>query len=215
MIGRLTALIDKHQSTLHDDERNYIGASSIGNSCMRAIWYQYNRYPKSIVNTKLKRTRDIGKILETLIVSWLLDAGFTIERNNITYADKTVPMLQGHFDGILTLRKKKYVLEIKTAKDSSFGILVKKGVKIWSEQYYAQVQAYMGMSGIKGAYIIALNKDTSELYDESIDFDAVYYEKLVNKANTIATAATMPTRISGSPLWWQCKMCQYNKGCHK
>jgi hypothetical protein len=126
-----------------------------------------------------------------------------------------MPYFQGHFDGIMTWRKKRAILEIKTAKDASFKIFVKKGLKEWNPQYYAQIQSYMGMSGIFSTYILVLNKDNSDLSDELVLFDAEFYEKLIQKAQMIYGAKVEPPRVHGSPLWYQCKMCKFNKVCHK
>ena len=78
------------------------------------------------------------------------------------------PYSQGHFDAIIFLGSQKAILEIKTAKDASFKVFVNKGLKVWSPRYYAQVQSYMGMSGIYSAYILVLNKDNSEIFDELV-----------------------------------------------
>ena len=73
----------------------------------------------------------------------------------------------------------------------------------------------MGMSGIFSAYILVLNKDNSDLSDELVLFDSGYYEKLKEKAAMIYGATVTPPRIHGSPLYFKCKMCNFNKGCHK
>jgi hypothetical protein len=73
----------------------------------------------------------------------------------------------------------------------------------------------MGMSGIHKAYIVVLNKDSSEISDELVEFDEVYYQTLRKKAAMIANANVAPPKINGSPLWFQCKMCKFNKVCHK
>jgi hypothetical protein len=134
---------------------------------------------------------------------------------------KNVPEFKGNIDAVWAdinrvtyVSKDASIVEIKTAKDASFRIFKSKGVKLWNPQYYAQIQAYMGMSGIYKAYILVLNKDNSELSDELVEFDAKYYKALEDKALMIATADVEPPRISGSPLWYKCKSCKYNKVCH-
>jgi hypothetical protein len=107
------------------------------------------------------------------------------------------------------------IIEIKTAKDASFMIFIKKGLKGWNPQYYAQVQSYMGMSGIHKAYILVLNKDNSDISDELVTFDKVFYEQICRKAFLIANIEEAPARVHDSPLWFQCKMCKFNKVCHK
>ena len=215
MKNKLSKLIEHHQEQIQDDIRDYIGASSIGSECLRKIWYQYKGVKPEGVPSKTRRTWDIGKKLEELVVKWLLDADFRVLRFDITYFSKNVPQFQGHIDALVVIDDKNYILEIKTAKDSSYNIFVKKGLKLWNPQYYAQVQAYMGMSEVHGTYILVLNKDNSELCDELVTFDPDFYQELEKKALMISTATNEPPRISNSPLWFQCKLCQYNKVCHK
>lgn len=211
----LTALIEKSQHNTSDEPRDYIGASSIGSDCLRQIWYQFKGMKAEEVPTKFKRTWAIGKTLEGLVVQWLVSAGIPVNRTCQTFYAKELPIFQGHFDGVITIKKKKAILEIKTAKDASFKIFVKKGVKVWNPQYYAQIQSYMGMSGIFNTYILILNKDNSDLSDELVTFDEDFYNKLVDKALMISGAVVPPPKINGSPLWWQCKCCKFNKVCHK
>jgi hypothetical protein len=213
--NKLTKLIEKSQETICDDVRDYIGASSIGFDCLRQIWYQYKGVQSEGVSVKTRRTWAIGKHLESLVVDWLKNAGITVNISDKTYHEPDMPYFQGHFDGILVLRKNHAILEIKTAKDASFKIFDKKGLKIWNPQYYAQVQAYMGMSGIHSAYILVLNKDNSDLSDELVLFDALFYEQLKEKATMVYGAIIEPPRIHGSPLYFKCKMCKFNKVCHK
>ena len=213
--NKLSALIDKQQSLIEDDVRNYIGASSIGSECLRQIWYAYKGVKAEKVPSKIRRTWAIGKHLEGLIIEWLHDAMVLIDVDTRTYHDKNVHIFQGHFDGIVFVGKTKAILEIKTAKDASFKIFIKNGLKAWNPQYYAQVQSYMGMSGIDKTFMLVLNKDNSELSDELIYFDQEFYDGLVAKALLISTATLIPNRINNSPLFYKCKMCKYNKVCHE
>ncbi len=211
----LTKLIEEQQRTIKDDVRNYIGASSIGSECLRQIWYEYKGYPSEGVPAKTRRTWAIGKHLEALVVQWL-DKTFPGIGEPFHVNSKNVPIFQGTPDATVLNEwgDDVEVLEIKTAKDASFKIFKAKGVKLWNPQYYAQIQAYMGMSGIHKAYILVLNKDNSELSDELVEFDAEYYKALEERARMIASADVEPPRISGSPLWYKCKSCKYNKVCH-
>jgi len=212
---KLSKRIEKHQERNEDDARDYIGASSIGSDCLRQIWYQYKGVKAEAVPAKFRRTWAIGKKLEHLVVEWLTNAGVKVDKTDKTYAARNVPIFKGHFDGLVFIGGKWSILEVKTAKDASFKIFVKKGLKVWNPQYYAQVQSYMGMSGINSTYILVLNKDNSDLSDELVVFDKEFYEKLEAKALMIATAVVAPPKIHGSPLWYQCKMCKFNKVCHK
>lgn len=212
--NKLKKLIELYQERDDDEPRDYIGASSIGSDCLRQIWFQFKGVKAEKVPSKFRRTWAIGKALEGLVIQWLVNAGVEVERTNETYRARNVPAFRGHFDGLVVFGKERSILEIKTAKDASFKIFVNKGLKVWNPQYYAQIQSYMGMSGIYSAYILVLNKDNSDLSDEYVTFDPEYYAKLEAKALMISNAVIEPPRVNGSPLWYQCKMCKFNKTCH-
>lgn len=210
--GKLSKMIDKIKYE-DDAPRGYIGASNIGSDCLRQIWYEYTNAPSSEVSNKIRRTWAIGHRLEDFVIELLKLAGIEFEDYQIELSDDVLEYFRGHFDGLMV--NPEAILEIKTAKDASFKLFVKDGCKKWNARYYAQVQAYMGMSGVHSAYILVLNKDNSELSDELVTFDEDLYKKLEDKARMIANAIIEPPRISNSPLWFQCKLCKFNKVCHK
>lgn len=204
------------QSRDDKQTRDYIGASGIGADCLRQIWYEFKGYEAESVPTKTRRTWAIGRHLESLILDWLSDAGITIVRQWADLQADGMAYFKGHLDSVWIKNGKPFaIIEIKTAKDASFNVFVKKGLRTWNPQYYAQIQSYMGMSGIHKAYIVVLNKDNSEIADELVEFDEAFYQTLKNKATMVANANVAPPKINGSPLWYQCKMCKFNKVCHK
>ncbi len=212
----LTNLIEKSQELIKDEPRDYIGASSIGSDCLRQIWYAFKGFEAEEVPTKMRRTWAIGRHLEGLILDWIEDCGISISRYWGDLEDSDFTFFQGHIDSMWMKKDDAFaIIEVKTAKDSSFKLFVKNGVKKWNPQYYAQIQSYMGMSGVFNTYIVVLNKDNSELSDELIEYDSGFYERLREKARIVYDAVIEPPRIHHSPIWYQCKMCKYNKVCHK
>lgn len=212
----LTKKIEKNQEKITDDVRNYIGASTIGSDCFRQIWYEYKGFKGEKIPAKTRRTWAIGKRLEWLVLDWLEDCGIKFERIVKEFSSKRVPFFKGNVDSASFKNGKiHYVLEIKTAKDASFKVFVKNGLRLWQPRYYAQIQSYMGMSGANSASILVLNKDNSDLSDELVHFDEEYYKKLESKALMVSQFEKEPERINKSPLWYQCRMCKFNKVCHK
>lgn len=218
-------LSDKIKDVIeHAVEKNrgrYVGASSIGHPCERKIWYQYKDY-KQENSAKLKLTFDLGHRIESLILDYLEKSDIRVRRplesnNNLFCADLDFTTFSGHMDAIIEIPDKGIiaVLDIKTAKASSFQKFVKHGLREWNMQYYAQLQAYMGMTGIKLAVLLALNKDTSDLHEEWFRFDSSYYEELRTKAMRIAEDDEVPPeRINKNPCFYLCSMCGYKKVCH-
>lgn len=211
--GTLTALIDAIPSE-PDEWRPYIGASLIGHKCWRHIWFYRQQITPEPPSLTGKRALEMGKHMESWIISLVKKIG-RVHRSLPTYRDDKLPYFQGNPDAIFIFKNKKFILEIKTAKDSSFQQFVKHGLLKWNEQYYAQVQTYMGLSKIKRAIILVLNKNTGKFYDEVIQFDFLYFEHLRTKAQAISESTTAPPKINNSPLFYVCRMCQFKTICHE
>jgi hypothetical protein len=200
---------------INDEPRNYIGASSIGKPCLRQIWYEYNGIKKNKLEPTKQITFQIGKELEKMILDYLKKSGIIIVCQGKFYSDATVLSLQGHVDGIIILNnEEKAILEIKTAKESSFNRFVKHGLKEWSEQYYCQLQTYMGMSKINRGVLLAINKNSSEIHEEWIDFDPEIYEKIKLKALKISNSAEPLEKLCTNGSYYICKMCEFREICH-
>lgn len=212
----LSKLIDETILKTDQENRDYIGASSIGESCERAIWYRYNKMPCEPISIKQQRTFNIGKRLESLVLDCLEEAGIKLTRTWCDLNDLEIDNFKGHIDAMWLEEDNhpKAIIEIKTARASSFNLFVNKGLKYWSSSYYAQIQAYMGMSNIHEAYILVLNKDTSELHDEKVLFDKQYYNSLKFKVKRIVEAKQPPAKINESPLFFSCRLCSFKSICH-
>lgn len=226
------SIIHQINNTLREEianepKRNYIGASAIGHPCSRKIWYEFNGYDGEPISEKLKFTFDIGKIIEKRILDYFdlyLDGHNFVDYNNNEFQDKTIKKFQGTCDAVIRIItiepdikgsfSQLIILEIKTANNASFNKFKKDGLKIWNEQYYAQCQSYMGMSDIHQSILLAINKDTSEMHEEWIEYDDIYYQMLKQKAKDIIEAKEAPRRINNSPLFYICHMCKFKNICH-
>ena len=216
--GKLTKIIEENLPYRPDEKRTYIGASSIGSECMRQVWYGYNDYPSEPYTNRTIRIFETGKKLEGLVLGLLEDSGVTLTRIYWDLFDEELPYFRGHVDAMwlwTARREPRAVIEVKTAKASMFNQFKNHGLRAWSPLYYSQVQAYMGMSGVHTAYVIVMNKDNCDLWDERVDFDPMFYEELKMRAVSIHAATTPPPKVSNSPGWYICKLCKYRKECHK
>jgi hypothetical protein len=76
------------------------------------------------------------------------------------------------------------------------------------------MQVYMHLAGIERAFYLAVNKDTDELYQERIRYDAEAALRLMAKAQRIIANPGPPERISTDPAWFQCRFCDHHAVCH-
>lgn len=207
---------------IHHERRHYVGASGIGRNCSRSIWYDYQGIKGLPLTAQEERTMEIGHRLEGMVIDYIVGAGFRIEtavntNNYLLCSDDEVPQFSGHMDGILYLNDNiPVVLEIKTAKAERFEKYVKEddGVKVWSPVYYAQLQSYMGMTGLKDALFCIINKNNSDWRMEWVKYDDIFYHELKVKAAMIAMLEKAPEKINQSPYYYVCQQCRYKKICH-
>lgn len=204
----------KDVEPLKEVPRDYLGASAIGHPCDRYLWNTYNKVEGSPRSARTQRILDTGKALESLVVDWLRATGkVSIDTTPPMMFDAEFPFFGGNVDGVLTYRKARYVLEIKTAKASEYNKASKHGVFSWHQSYFNQAQAYMGLSGIPRCVFVVLNKDTSEVYSEVIEFNPMAFEALRARAKWVSEVKEKP-KLPFTAAYYLCKMCRYYEGCH-
>jgi hypothetical protein len=217
-----TKFIEKHRS---QEKRNYLGASIIGGDCLRQIQLQYMQKEQEF-SAQTLRTFAIGNHLEDLIADWIKLAGFDLRTRNengeqfgFSIADGK---LKGHCDGIIfggpDFLKYPTLWECKTLNGESWNDTQKRGVLVSKPIYYAQIMLYMTYLNLdeNPCLFTALNKDTSELYNEIIPFDSEAAQRYSDRAVQIIKATesneTMPC-ISNDSSYFKCKMCGFRDEC--
>ena len=133
-----------------------------------------------------------------------------------------MPVAGEHFGGSMDAAVKSlleapatwHVAEFKTHNAKSFADLSKKGVQKAKPLHHAQMQAYMGLAGMKRAVYVAVCKDTDELHIERVEFDEKEFERLMERAGQVIFAAEQPPRVSEDPAWFACKFCTFRELCH-
>ena len=129
----------------------------------------------------------------------------------------------GHFGGSMDAvaigfpeaPKAWHVCEFKTHSAKSFAGLVKDGVAKSKPMHAAQMQVYMHLAGIERAFYLAVNKDTDELYQERLHYDAEAALRLMAKADRVLRNPQPPARISNDPAWYMCRFCDHAAACHQ
>lgn len=220
----LTAIYASYEAQQGDGFRNHLGASLIGKSCNRALWFDFRWVTRSRFEGRMLRLFETGQREEDRLVRNLRATGATVlEVDPATGKQFTVSAHGGHFGGsldgaaigLLEAPKTWHVVEFKTHSFKSFSDLTAKGVQASKPRHYAQMQVYMHLTGMTRAMYVAVCKNTDALHIERIDADRSEGERLLEKAGRIIDAPRPPVRISDDPTWFECRMCDHRAVCHE
>lgn len=139
--------------------RGYVGCSSIGRPCLRSIWYSY-RWASEQRPSGAEAL--YGHAAEESISKWLLGKGWKIHKEQVALAEPILGILRGHADAIGECNGVIYIIDYKTVAAKYLKEFKRRGLKAWREEYYYQLQCYMGLSGIKTAILMAFERPEVE-----------------------------------------------------
>lgn len=202
--------------------RPHLGASVIGHACSRYLWLLFRWAGREQFDGRMLRLFEAGRQFEPRMVAELRGIGVEVSETDEFGGQHRVSDIGGHFGGSMDgaalglpeAPKTWHVLEFKTHSRKSFDELVKKRVREAKPQHWAQMQVYMGLTGMDRAMYLAENKDTSEIYAERVEFDLAEFTRLRERARSIIEDSTPPARLSEDPAWYECKWCPFHGHCH-
>jgi hypothetical protein len=179
-------LQETYRNELKPRTRDYITPSMIGHDCSRKIWYSSHEYEGLPFSLEQARLQEFKYHAEKLV-----------------------------YDAVSHSPFYKVVCSCLAEKDLLFNKFKKNGMRAYSYKNFDQSQYLMGDKKLKELPIFMLNMDTGELWGEIVKFDAVHYDLLKAKGEAIMMMKEPPQRINESPVWFQCKKCQFRKECHR
>ncbi|HAB90287.1 MAG TPA: oxidoreductase [Bacteroidetes bacterium] len=213
-----------------DGHRDHLGASLIGDSCSRKLWYLF-RWVKPAKFDSATRTQ--GQVLrlfnrghreEPAIIKLLEKSGHRFlpvpegqDQHRITLK------CNGHFGGSLDAVgylpeifnfDDQVLYEFKTAGETQFRRLKKAGVKADKPLHWAQMCVYGKDKGIHHGLYLCVNKNTDEIYIEFLVLDWNLAETMEMKAEAIIEADEAPAKIAMSASHFVCKWCNFKDVCH-
>lgn len=204
------------------NERQYLGASSVGHECMRKVQFDWMVDP-----THEQRTRDIfrrGNLIEELSRQHMVRAGFRFAPEDRLGFKAADGMLRGHADGIVVagpaLPGVGYpcIWEHKALGAKGWRALERDGLAKAYPQYFAQVQLYQAYLECADhpAIFCAVNADTMERLNLLVPFDAVRAQAHSDRAAAIIQATQVGellARLSEDQSDYRCKFCSHRERC--
>jgi hypothetical protein len=208
--------------------REYVGASAIGNECLRALQFSFAGAPtdEGRITGKTLRIWEIGHVFEAAVGEWIKAAGFELEIvDPATGKQYGFSVLDGkgsgHLDGILRAGpvplQYPCLWECKALNEKSWQDTKKRGLALSKPIYAAQVamyQAYLGLTA--PALFTALNKNTEELHHELVPFDQPLAQQMSDRMTMVVQsteAQQLLPRAYSSPDNFKCKWCDFAKTC--
>lgn len=198
------------------EPRPYLGASSLGHSCERYLWYAFRWCFQEDISERQARLFGRGHREEPIIIEMLQKVGiqFWGDQDEIVFAHGHA---KGHRDGcclgVLEAPKTPHLAEFKTMNDANFKEVIKSGVQVSKPSYYAQCQIYMQHFQLTRTLFVAINKNTDAAYFERLRIDHKFADSLERKAENIVLSELPPSKRF-DPTWFECRWCSANKICH-
>ncbi|MGJ5029092.1 hypothetical protein ACQR1I_19795 [Bradyrhizobium sp. HKCCYLS2038] len=232
LADQLDALLEKALTTERNasPSRDYLGASRIGEPCLRRLCFEYGGTPvdaDAAFDGRILRVFEAGHRFEDMSIRWLRLAGFALRnerRDGSQFGFATAQgRFRGHIDGVIVDGPEigapyPILFEHKALSAKSWQDTVKRGVEISKPVYWAQVQIYMAYLSVAWTLFVALNRDTMQLYPELIAFDPADAQALSDRAvaviRSVESRHLLP-RISDDPEHYVCRMCPYARRCHQ
>ncbi|CAB4132215.1 hypothetical protein UFOVP139_30 [uncultured Caudovirales phage] len=219
LIPRIYASIKKNLD--RDFYLSRIGASSIGEECLRKIWLSWRGYDAPDFDGRLLRLFETGNLQEERIINDLRSAGLgvwshTDEGKQYSFGDETghfVVKPDGVVKGVPSAEKTPHLLEVKTHNANSFKDLEKKGVAESKPLHYYQIQAGMMYSGVDRGLYVSLCKDNEQYYVQRIKPDEAVQTDIKRKIITLVNAELKPAGISDDASSFGCKFCDMKAVC--
>jgi len=198
----------------NDQERNYLGASSIGDPCSRKLWLEFNKYvePEQFP-PRLLRLFQRGKNEELIFETHIYDLGIEIVDSCTDQAGFKDGFFAGHGDGVYLIDGDRVASEMKTHSLKSFSALKHGQLRQTHPKHYGQCIVYAGKFDCAYALYMAVCKDNDELFIDVIEFNQAEYKEYCDKAEYITTTDKPPERLASKSSDFRCKFCHAHSVC--
>ena len=220
VVDRIYEAIEKKENRKFRLSR--LGASGIGDECIRKIWLSWRGYDDPQPKGRMLRLFETGHLQEKRIINDLRGAGYGVwdeheDGLQFAYSDETghfVVKIDGIIKGIPGAPDTAHILEVKTHNTKSFAELEKKGVVGSKPAHYFQVQSGMMFSNVDRGFYVALNKDNEQYYVRRIKPDAEVQKEILRRIKLLTEAELAPAGIGENYEGFPCSWCDFKDVCY-
>lgn len=163
----------------------------------------------SVTEERMSRIFRMGFIIEEDIISWLRLGGDV----SATQKRFTDPVVKGRFKGFCDVEmEKSYIIEIKSMNNDRFNDFKHNGLRETNINYFSQVNLYEFYNKTPEGYLLAYNKNTSDIHVEQIMLDKMYVaERILKARNIIQATSIFDVRCNRAEQ--DCGFCIFNNVC--
>ncbi len=226
----INAALERNQDKEH---RTHLGASVMGNKCLRECWYVFRWAFKELHEGRMLRLFDRGHQEEHRFRAWIEDAGIefwpvdtSLPVDPITgkHPQFRVSDHGGHFGGSLDGIGRgspdlppgvHFLFEFKTHNDASFKNLVREGLCGSKPEHFVQTQIYMRKKGLQWCIYLGINKNDDDIFPEVISCNTAEADRLIGRAGQVVASPVPPARITERKNDFLCKWCNFKEICHR
>lgn len=231
---RVLEEIDRYCVQTYDGgHRKHLGASLIGRACKRYLWYVYRWCKRQPTDGRKQRLFNRGHREEERFVEWLRGIGFQIWTHDTSqepdengeYPQYRISDVMGHFggslDGIAMFPPgwgidEPVLLEFKTSGTGpKFNKLVENKMPVEKPEHYGQTSTYGYKYNFRFVLYLCINKNDDSLHIEIARLDHNLGQQLIAKAELIIRSQTPPPRLSETPTYIDCRVCDMKDICHE
>jgi hypothetical protein len=217
----INARIDR--AMVRELPRSYLGASAVGDECMRKT--QYAWWSKPLLPARVRSIFDRGHYFEAHTRQRLVDVGFVFAPKEALEFSALGGVLQGHADGVVIAGQHlpgvylptPCVWEHKALNNKNFRAVLRDGFARTFPRYAAQVALYQKfLNKTNPALISVVNADTCETLHFALPYDARLAETWTERAAEIIAATRrgeLLSRAYDSPEDWRCGYYEHHWKC--
>lgn len=220
-LAAINQSLEANQERTH---RNHLGASILGDKCLRKVWYVFRWAKKEIFEGRMLRLFERGQLEENRFLSYLTDIGCEVwPIDPDTGKQWRIKFAFGHGGGSTDGVGRGcpdlppaavFLIENKTHGEKSYNELVKEGLCQSKPTHFDQMQIYMHEMQLDYGLYMAVNKNTDDLHLEIVQASPERGQTLIARGESIVKAESAPERINASPSFYICKWCHFRDICH-